>query len=276
MVELLLSAAWIFTSAYDAEISVEECKKISDIPQTLPARVNLEKVKADLLSLKNHKNEKVIKEIPASFDEGLKNLFEREAGTISKLEQFYGLLYLIGANKSVPDRRVDFNADDVRKILLSSQVFSTKDIPNAITSVTLFWVKAFKKATYVVKFNANPLNLILNGGKGFASFKEGLCQIAEKLIFYGGFEFDVEVSGKNFYVSNFKDVDLYGKFGSRGIVDVDINYVSIKSVEFLKGSPMGIVRAKVSRKEFEINDHSHLLRFVTNFVTDKSTQPIDW
>ena len=59
-------------------------------------------------------------------------------------------------------------------------------------------------------------------------------------------------------------------------MDVDINYVSIKSVDFLKGNAMGLVKAKVSRKEFDVNQHSFLLDLVTRFVTDKSVQPIDW
>ena len=47
-------------------------------------------------------------------------------------------------------------------------------------------------------------------------------------------------------------------------------------MEFLNGNAMGLVRGKVSRKEFEINQHSYLLEWITNFMTDKSVQPIDW
>jgi len=259
------------------EIGIDECKKMSDVAQTRPAKANINKIKADLQALKDIKGRQVLTEISKNFENDLRSLFERDPATVSKLEQFYGLLYLIGRYKSIEDRRVDFNPDDVRKLLFSSQVFSQPDVPKAIKSVTLFWAKAFKKATYAVSFSEKELRLPLNEGRGFATFKEGLCQIAQALIFYGGFEFDVEQTSKsNFYVSKFKDVDLYGVFGSRGVADVDINFVSIKSVEFLKGSPMGIVRAKVSRKEFEVNSHSVLLKLVTNFVTDKSTQPIDW
>jgi hypothetical protein len=259
------------------ELSEATCKALSDVAQTRPAKADLEKVRSDLLKLHDLKGRLILTELPQEMISRLNDLFQRDPSTVSKLEQFYGLLYLIGRHKSVSDRRVDFNPEHVRSILLSSKVFSTPDVPNAITSVTLFWSRAFKKATYLVHFNTKELHLPLNGGKGFATYKEGLCQIAQKLIFYGGFEFDVETtSNDHYYVSKFKDVDLYGIFGSRGTVNVDINYVSIKSVEFLKGSPMGIVRAKVSRREFEMNSHNVLLRFVTNFVTDKSTQPIDW
>jgi hypothetical protein len=254
-----------------------ECKRISDVPQTRPAAAPVATVIAELKTLKDVKGRLVVPEINEEFQEHLKELFEADPLKISKLEQFYGLLFWIGKYKALPERRIDFDRAGVTKLLLASKVFSDVDVPEAIESVTLFWNKAFDIATYAVQFKTPQLELPLNQGRGFATFREGLCQIAQKLIFYGGFEFNVERrSNGHFYVSQFKDVDLFGVFGSRGVVDVDIQYVSIKSVEFLKGSPMGIVRAKVSRKEFDINSHSVLLRMVTHFVTDKSTQPIDW
>jgi hypothetical protein len=39
---------------------------------------------------------------------------------------------------------------------------------------------------------------------------------------------------------------------------------------------MALVKAKVSRREFEINEHTWLLALLTKFVTDKSLQPLDW
>jgi len=39
---------------------------------------------------------------------------------------------------------------------------------------------------------------------------------------------------------------------------------------------MGLVKAKVSRKEFAINQHSFLLELVTKYLVDKSVQAIDW
>jgi len=84
------------------------------------------------------------------------------------------------------------------------------------------------------------------------------------------------MNGATLDVFDFGGVDLYGNFGARGLVDVDISYVSVKSVEFLKGTPLGLVRAKVSQKEFEVDQHSFWLRVISRFVTDKSLQPIDW
>jgi hypothetical protein len=39
---------------------------------------------------------------------------------------------------------------------------------------------------------------------------------------------------------------------------------------------MALVRAKVSRKEFEINEHTWLLALVTKFKTNKSLTTLDW
>ena len=205
-----------------APLSEEECKRLSDVPQTVPAAANMSEIKRDLLLLRDLSGRKVLEAVSPAFEKSLRELFERDPKTISKLEQFYGLLFLIGQHKTVTDRRVDFQPDDVRKILFSSKVFSTPDVPQAITAVTLFWVRAFEKATYVVTFGQKELALPLNSGRGFATYKEGLCQIAQKLIFYGGFEFDVETTRRDhYYVSKFKNVDLFGQFGSRGIVDVE-------------------------------------------------------
>jgi hypothetical protein len=52
--------------------------------------------------------------------------------------------------------------------------------------------------------------------------------------------------------------------------------VAVRSVEFHKGSEMALVRAKVSRKEFEINEHTWLLALVTKFKTNKSLTSLDW
>ena len=71
-------------------------------------------------------------------------------------------------------------------------------------------------------------------------------------------------------------MDLVGDFGNRGIIDVDINYVSLRSVEFYKGTVKGKVTAYVSEEEFKQNQHSPLLRLISRFVPDRSVQPIDW
>jgi hypothetical protein len=208
---------------------------------------------------------------------GLRKLFEVDSKNISKLEQFYGLLFYLAKYKTLAETFIKFKKDSVRDLLITGQVFSTSDVPNHISEVNLYWSSHFDRASYEVKFDQDEVRIPLNQGKGFASFREGLCQIAEQIVFYYGFQFNVQLTGKeHVFVSDFKNVDIFGKFGSRGSVNVDLNYVSILSVEFLTGSNLGTVKAKVSKREFQVNDHHWLLKVVTKFVTDKSTQPIDW
>ena len=264
-------------NTHSRDLTEEECRRLTDVPQTRPEQANMPEMLKDLSELTNTKGERVFAAIDPEMKKRIEELFTRDPLKVSKLEQFYGLLFWIGKYKSLPGKRVDFDPKQVRKLLASSKTFSKPDVPKAIQNVTLYWNSAHDIAQYEVKFDRPFLKLELNQGRGFPSFKEGLCQIAEELHFYGGFQFEVKLTRKdNIYISEFKDVDLYGRFGSRGMVNVDINLVTVKSVEFLQGSPLGIVRAKVSRKEFEVNEHSALLRFITHFVTDKSTQPIDW
>ena len=80
----------------------------------------------------------------------------------------------------------------------------------------------------------------------------------------------------NLLVKKFDGVDLFGDFGNRGLINVDIQYVSLRSVEFFTGTMDGRVTAYVSREEFQKNNHSKLLELVTKFVPDRSVQPIDW
>ncbi len=107
-------------------------------------------------------------------------------------------------------------------------------------------------------------------------YRAGMCQHAKALVFYGSFSFSLTMVKENVEVYDFDNVDLWGSFGLRGLVNVDINYISIRSVEFLEGSTLGLVKAKVSRREFVANQHSFLLELITRFVTDTSVQPIDW
>jgi hypothetical protein len=127
-----------------------------------------------------------------------------------------------------------------------------------------------------VVFDAPEVRLPLNHGLGFGVVREGMCQHARELVFYGEFSFTLAMKESGLEVHDFDKVDLFGTFGSRGIVDVDVNYVSIRSVTFMRGSIMGLVKAKISRREFEVNDHSFLLSLLSRVVTDKSVQPIDW
>ncbi|MBN8555291.1 MAG: hypothetical protein J0L93_07600 [Deltaproteobacteria bacterium] len=255
----------------------QKCKANTNVAETSAQRIPLSKIEAGILSLKDIQDRPLVNSISPDFRKALASLFDRDPKTISKLEQFYGLLFYLGKYKNLNETFIRIKRDPVRHLLLTAQVFSTPELPNHISEIGLVWSDHFERGTYEVKFDKKEIRLPLNGGKGFGSFREGLCQIAEALVFYENFQFNVErTRSGHVYVSDFKNVDLFGKFGSRGIVNVDLNYVSVLSVEFLSGSNMGTVRAKVAKREFDVNDHNWLLRMVTKFVTDKSTQPIDW
>lgn len=259
-------------------MSIDPCSpEKSAVAETIPAPVNFPQIMNDLVKLKTLDGRKILEVVSPEFEREMKKLFLVDPTKISKLEQFYGLLYFLAKYRTLMETDISFNPEDVYKLLLSSKVFSSPTIPKQVAGVHLKWNKQTERAAYEVKFHQPLVQLPLNGGKGFSSHKEGMCQTARELRFYGGFSFVIDLNKKDhIFVSEFKNVDLFGTFGSRGVVDVDIQYISLRSVEFLAGSPFGVVRAKVSKKEFEVNDHSVLLQLVTSMVTDKSTQPIDW
>jgi hypothetical protein len=259
-------------------MAVDPCSPdAGNIAETMPAPVEHAQIVRDLLQLRTLDGRRVAENINSEFEAEIKKLFQVDPRKISKLEQFYGLLYFLAKYRTIKDVEVSFNPEDVYKLLLSSKVFSSPTIPKQVAGVQLKWNKQIERAAYDVKFHQPEVRLELNNGKGFSSFREGLCQTARELRFYGGFSFVIDLNKKDhIFASEFKNVDLFGTFGSRGVVDVDIQFVSLRSVEFLNGSPFGVVRAKVSKREFEVNEHSMLLQLVTSMVTDKSTQPIDW
>ena len=241
---------------------------------TVPAQVDFAQVLQDLYALEDSRQVKLFRGPDRALEHALEVLFDTSVPK-SKLEQFYSLLFHIARHASHPGDEIVFDVPRARSLLLSSKVFSEPDFPRQIARIQLTRAERARPRYHVV-FEKPEVWLPLNGGIGFGVFREGMCQHAKALVFYGSFAFSLARARQNIVVSDFENVDLWGVFGTRGIVDIDINYVSIKSVEFLQGSPMGLVRAKVSRKEFEVNRHFFLLDLITRFVTDKSVQPIDW
>ncbi len=273
-----LSISSLETNSISAKDNAEKCSQSGDQAETIPAKVDLSEVLSDIKALKTKDGGVFIDSVQPELEKSIRKLFEADPKKISKLEQFYGLLFFLAKHKTIKSNDLSFEPKSVIKLLLSSKVFSNEDFPRLISAVHLQYNSQKERAAYEVKFAKDEVRLPLNAGKGFSSFKENLCQTAKELIFYGGFSFEVGLTLKNSHVnvSKFKNVDLFGRFGSRGVVNVDIQYVSLRSVEFLTGSPMGIVTAKVSKREFDENDHSFLLRLVSSLVTDRSTQAIDW
>ncbi|MBT6051043.1 MAG: hypothetical protein HOG49_29955 [Candidatus Scalindua sp.] len=223
-------------------------------------------VDSENIKLFDQKNEEMDRNLIALFDTSILR---------SKLEQFYTMLYYISRYATIEKDKLNIDRDLTIKLLISSRVFTDREFPKNISNVFLSR-KNRNKPLYKVSFSNDRVELGLNYGDGYGISKVGMEQEAQALVFYGGFSFKLRTRGENVEAYDFDGVDLYGNFGSRGFVDVDINYVAVKSVEFHKASEMALVKAKVSRKEFEINKHTWLLGLVTRFVTDKSLQPLDW
>jgi hypothetical protein len=223
-------------------------------------------VDSENVKLFNQRNEEMDKELIALFDTSILR---------SKLEQFYTMLYYISEYATIEKDEFNVDRDLTIKLLISSRVFTDRKFPKNISNVFLSRYNR-GKPFYRVSFSSDRVELGLNYGDGYGISKVGMEQEAQALVFYGAFSFKLRKKGENVEAYNFDGVDLYGNFGSRGFVNVDINYVAVKSVEFHKASEMALVKAKVSRREFEINEHTWLLGLVTRFVTDKSLQPLDW
>ena len=235
---------------------------------------SVDQVLNDVYALVDSENKKLFDQKNEEMDRNLIALFDTSI-LRSKLEQFYTMLYYISKYATVEKEKLNIDRDLTIKLLISSRVFTDKEFPKNISNVFLSR-KNREKPLYKVSFSDDRVELGLNYGDGYGISKVGMEQEAQALVFYGGFSFKLRTRGENVEAYDFDGVDLYGNFGSRGVIDVDINYVAVKSVEFHKASEMALVKAKVSRKEFEINKHTWLLGLVTRFVTDKSLQPLDW
>lgn len=239
-----------------------------------PSEFDINQVLDDVYALVSSEQEKLFKAQNDEMDKKLRALFDTSI-LRSKLEQFYTMLFYISRYASIEKDELFIDRDSVIKLLVSSEVFTNREFPRRISSVYLTRHNR-EKPYYKVSFDSDRVELGLNRGDGYGISKVGMKQEAKALVFYGSFSFRLKKNGENVEAFDFNDVDLYGDFGSRGFVNVDINYVAVKSVVFHKESEMALVKAKVSRKEFEINEHTWLLALVTRFVTNKSLQPLDW
>lgn len=246
----------------------------SDQSTTKPAEFSINQVLDDVYALVDSENVRLFNEKNVEMDKELKELFDVSI-LRSKLEQFYTMLFYISKYASIEKDEFVIDRDSTIKLLISSEVFTNREFPKRISRVYLSR-HSRERPFYKVFFDSDRVELNLNKGDGYGISREGMRQQANALVFYGSFSFRLKKNGENVEAFDFEDVDLYGSFGSRGFINVDINYVAVRSVEFHKGSEMALVRAKVSRKEFEINEHTWLLALVTRFVTDKSLQPLDW
>lgn len=242
---------------------------------TTPAPVNIAHVLEAISSLKT-KDGKPALELSAELVKDVHDVFNLDL-VKTKMEQFYTLLYVLNEHIVTPqEKEIHLDASSVREILLRSKVFTDPEIPKHIDAVWIYRREKLRPR-YTVVFDQDQTVIPLNKGEGFYLFRNGMCQHAKKLIFRKQFSVNLKKNRKGNTVARyFKGVDLFGTFGNRGIVDVDINYVELRSVEFYRGTPDGKVMAYVSPEEFKKNKHSVILRVITRLVPDRSVQPIDW
>lgn len=239
-----------------------------------PAPVDIAELKSKIYGLSSIDQKNIFTTSP-TFEKAIENAFDISQ-VKTKMEQFYSLLWILGQQlKSQKIKTINFNAVSVKDVLIASKVFTDPAIPSQIKSIE-FDMSNSNQPKYKVSYTKKGIRLPLNQGKGFFLFRNGKCQRAKELIFDEVFTFEMKRNLGNLMVYNFQGVDLFGDFGSRGFIDVDIEYVSLKSVEFFTGTQNGRVVAYVSREEFNKNKHNALLKLVTKFVPDRSVQPIDW
>jgi hypothetical protein len=241
---------------------------------TTPAAVDISNLKSAIGALSTPSQKKIIVSTP-EFSKLIESTFDL-LDIKTKMEQFYSLLWILAQKLSTQKiLSASFTQSSVENVLLASKVFSDPAVPGQIKTIE-FDVSNANKPKFSVSFARKGIEIPLNQGKGFFLFRNGKCQHAQKLIFDQTFTFEMKKNLGNLMVTNFQGVDLFGDFGNRGVIDVDIQYVSLRSVEFFTGTPNGRVTAYVSREEFSKNKHNVLLELVTRIVPDRSVQPIDW
>ena len=252
-----------------------DCNFTPDQPITTPAPVDLDQLMKDLSQLRTVTGKTFVK--MNAIREPAKKIFDPKRVT-SKLHQFYSLLYLIAIHSDIDLKEgAELRLDGVRRVLLT-----TKTLPNLqfLNQMTKIWAREEKenRPYYQVSFQEGPeIQLPLNKGEGFKSWEDNYCQHIKTLVFDGDFSFYMKkLKSENLLVYDYDHVDLYGDFGTRGMVDVDLNRIELKEVEFYHQSPMAKVTAMISPKEFELNDHTWLLKAVGRIFPNTSVTAVDW
>lgn len=272
----MLTLGWLILGpeAKAKKETVEDCPN-SESAVTMPAPVSVSELMNAIMELRLSTGPTAV-EVHEDLSKQVAEIFDTTL-VKTKMEQFYSLLYALSRN--IPKEKgtkIDFEPHSVRKVLIAAAVFSDPSVPNRIQKVSISR-HHFHEPRYTITFDQDQTTVNLNKGQGFFLFRNGLCQHAKSLIFEKNFSVTVKKNQKGHVLaSEFKGVDLFGRFGNRGMIDVDINYVALKAVEFYKGTVNGKVTVYVSREEFEKNNHSPLLKFITSFVPDRTVQPIDW
>ncbi len=255
--------------------SVENCST-GEMPETVARPVDLPVLFHTIKALQDSHGQSLALSLNEKTKAKLKSLFEHTPPR-TKMDQFYRMLYILAQIYPYDSKHaIKLDARSVSQILKVAGVIDNDSFLNRISKVRV--TLADKNPLYEVEYTGAKVALPLNQGKGFSIYRNGFCQKTEKLLFNQKFSFQMMWlhHNQNLLVYNYSGVDLAGLFGTRGLIDLDLNYVTLESVEFINGTNMGTVKAKVSKREFQENQHSWLLKVVTHFFGDKSTQPIDW
>lgn len=265
---LLLSSSVASTAEPPPDCNIKPTQAV-----TQPALVNMDQLIQDLNALTTQSGQKMVDA------EKLRGTLQKVFDTVhpsSKLQQFYRLLYVIAKNSLVDiGMTTDFNLATARRILVTARVFPDPIFPAHISRIQVVTTEGIPK--YTVSFSDFTERFPLNQGEGFRSWDDGYCQHAKELVFAQQFTFKMkELKNGNLKVYGFQGVDLYGSFGTRGAVDVDLNFVRLAEVEFIKASNLGRVRAFISKKEFEKNQHNAVLKWISQVLPNTSLQAIDW
>jgi hypothetical protein len=256
-----------------ADVNAPVCPP-PEIALTKPTPVNVEAILDSLAKIKTDKGELAFK-----IDEPLKKAIHDSFGSgrvKTKMEQFYSTLFFIQEFSSLPAGVMhNVPGGELHDTLMFTGVFPDPTVPDKISMMS--FRRSSLTPLYEVSFKEPTVSLPLNHGNGFSTLQHGKCQHAKALIFRSPFRFYLKLQPNgNLMVYKFQNVDIEGEFGTHGVLDIDLNYVTLVSVEFIRNTPLGYVQARVADKEFEVNNHGWFLKMVTSFFSGTTKQAIDW
>jgi len=191
----------------------------------------------------------------------------------TKMEQFFQFLYFFQQQKET-ETPIVIGRPYITDILVSAKVFTRRTFPDRITSVKL--VKEGGVLRWQIFFDQDEARYPLNDGNGFESWEHNKCQHIQELVLHSGFSFKIKEFGGDLYIYDFEGTEVYGSFGARGVLNLDVNYVEFVKVQFLSGTKMAKIKSRVANREYEHNSHTFLFKLVGRLIPDTSKHRIDW
>jgi hypothetical protein len=238
-------------------------------------RVEISSLLAAASQLKTLDHRQAVQKISEAQRAQLEKYFLGDARKVSRLEQFYSLLYWMTELVGSP-HEVALDVASVKRLLKTSQAFQSPLLIDSITGVLISWDRQ-RGAKLNMTLSQKEIVFPLNQGRGFRAFQHGFCQHAQRLIVYGLLDISIqELESGNLEVTFHRPVDLEGRLGTRGMVDLNLQYISVFRLEFLHGSRFGRTRARIAPREFAMHEHPWWLRWISRVVSETSVQPIDW